>query len=201
MMTVKFDTTALQTKAKFDAATSSFRIAAIIQARAQKAAKILLSAIRGRTDRFKRSGKLSEAVYTTVKSTNTGLEVVGGVNLRLAPYARVQELGGVIRPKNGKFLTIPVGPNRDGRGVMLFSARQFIANPGVLGFVGSFVNRAKTAILGTRADGTFEPVFALKTSVRLKKVGYMQAARRDVNASVRDEIRGIAADLKKGVES
>lgn len=197
-MKIDIDTTALQASAKFKAATTSFKIAAMIQARAAKAAKILYNAIHARTNMLKRSGKLSKAVYTKVTSTNEGLEVIGGVDLKAAPYGRILEVGGTIRPKNGKFLTIPVGVNQGPQGAR-FSARQFIANPGVLGFVGSFVTREKTAIMGTRPDGTFEPVFALKTSVRLRKVGYMASAKRDASPSVLAEIRGIATDLKKAV--
>jgi len=51
-------------------------------------------------------------------------------------YAPIQEFGGVIRPKNARFLTIPLPPALTAAGVARFSARQLIAaNPGRTYFV------------------------------------------------------------------
>jgi hypothetical protein len=100
---------------------------------------------------------------------------VVGVDVVKAPGARANEFGATIRPTHGEFLTVPIGNALTGKKVAKFDARTLFANPRSLGYVGAFV--AKHVIFGKRADGSIDPLFALKRSVTLKKVGYLASAR------------------------
>lgn len=140
-------------------------------------------------DLNKRSGNLHRNIFYRIEGEGTtSLTVRAGVDLARALYARILNFGGVIVPKRAKFLTIPVGPNVTGNGVMRVNARQFISNPETLGFTGSFVNRQKTAIMGVRPDGEVEPVFALMKSVTIKKTGFVSNALANNKAFIRKEL-------------
>jgi hypothetical protein len=73
-----------------------------------------------------RSARLRDSIGFAV----TG-DSLGTLQLKVfsagVPYANLQEYGGVVRPKTGKFLTIPTPANLTGAGVPRFpSARDFI---------------------------------------------------------------------------
>lgn len=76
-----------------------------------------------------RTGALRRSIAGTVAATPEGLRLVlsaggrtGGSDLR---YAALQEYGGVIRPVNKKWLTIPVGAAKTRAGVTRGGARMF----------------------------------------------------------------------------
>ena len=147
----------------------------------------------------RRTGNLTRAVTYRLEGSESSAELVvrAGVDLSRAVYGRIQNFGGIIKPVNGKFLTIPVGVNKTGNGVMRVSAREFIRNPGSIGFTGSFVNRAKTAIMGVRENGKIEPVFALKTSVKIRKTGFVTNALAQDEDYILDQVSGAAADVTR----
>jgi hypothetical protein len=64
-----------------------------------------------------RTGTLRRALFS--RTGGSGDEYTGtvGFDLGLAPYARVQEKGGTIVPRNGTYLTIPIGEALTGKGV------------------------------------------------------------------------------------
>lgn len=83
----------------------------------QRSTAVVVGLLQG--NRLKvRSGLLWKSVNMEVKATGAGieLEVWAGRDARVR-YAALQEFGGVVRPKNGKSLAIPVGPARTGGGV------------------------------------------------------------------------------------
>jgi hypothetical protein len=137
-----------------------------------------------------RTGTLRRALYSRVFVDANGLDagVAVGADVKKAPQARVQEYGGTISAKGGGFLTIPVGPNLTGKGVMRVSASAFIANPESLGFDHAFVNPKKTAILGVRQDGSVEAVFALKRSVTLPERSYLRAGVNERRAWILEQL-------------
>jgi hypothetical protein len=142
-----------------------------------------------------RTRTLSRALFSRVDLDAGSKDAVLtiGADGTKAPYARAQEYGAVIRPKNGQFLTIPVGVNLTGNGVQRVSAREFIANPGALGFETSFVNRRRTAIMGATRGQKPEPVFALKTEVTLAERSYLRSAVTDRREWIMGQL-GIAVD-------
>lgn len=145
----------------------------------------------------KRTGNLSRAIFYRVEGSPTSREILvrAGVDLSKAVYGRIHEHGGVIRPKRSKFLTIPVGQNVTPNGVVRVNAREFISNPGSLGFTGSFVNRSKTAIMGVLADGQIEPVFALKTQVTIRKTGYVSSSLGKNTSFIQAQLKVIGAEF------
>ncbi len=69
-------------------------------------------ATRGRPGLIKRSGKLEGAIRGQLfggEEFGDSAIISVGVSLAEVPYARIQELGGVIRAKRSRFLVIPVG--------------------------------------------------------------------------------------------
>lgn len=130
-----------------------------------------------------RTGTLKRAVFDRVDVTGpTTAELHVGVDLAKAPYGRVQELGGTIRPTTADHLTIPLSAALTPNGVARFTARDVIANPFAFGFSGTFV--AKDIIFGTLGLGGkngkngkkgIVPLFALKTSVTLEARNYLKS--------------------------
>lgn len=137
-----------------------------------------------------RTGNLRRALYYRVFADANGLDagVYIGADVKKAPQARVQEFGGTITAKNGKNLAIPLGPALTGKGVARMSAREFIANPESLGFVRTFVNPAKTAILGVTKSGEVQAVFALKASVTLPERSYLRAGVNERKDWIRQQL-------------
>ena len=137
-----------------------------------------------------RTGRLRRAIFYRVEESADGVVVRAGADLSKAPYGRIHNFGGIIRPVKAKFLTIPVGSNLTPNGVMRVNAREFISNPGSLGFTGSYVNRAKTAIMGTREGVPPEPVFALSKSVTIRPTGYVTGSLEVNHGFTRDQLNG-----------
>lgn len=146
-----------------------------------------------------RTGNLRRALFYRIEESEKDREVLvrAGADLTKARYGRIHNFGGVIRPVRAQFLTIPQAPNLTGNGVMRVNAREFISNPGSIGFVGSFVNRKKTAILGVREDGQVEPVFALVKSVTIKPTGYMTGTLKAELPYVREQLGVVAEEITK----
>lgn len=146
-----------------------------------------------------RTGNLRRAIFYRVEGSEQSREVLvrAGANLTKAIYGRIQDVGGTITPRRAQFLTIPFGPNRTTNGVMRVDAREFISNPGSIGFTGSFVNRRKTAILGVRADGSVEPVFALVRFVRIKPTGYLANSLAETMPFIQEEMNLAADEVMK----
>ena len=141
-----------------------------------------------------RSGNLRRAIFYRVGSTSDDSFVFIGADLNKAIYARIQEYGGVIRPKNAAHLTIPIGEALTGNGVARFTARQLIQSPGSYGYVGTFTRNK--VIFGRRENKTFEPLFVLKDQVTIKRVGYLNDSMRER----KDWMRGVVKlELEKAI--
>lgn len=149
-----------------------------------------------------RTGNLRRAIFYRIETVAGSREALvrAGADLSKAVYGRIHNAGGTIVPVRSRFLTIPLNPNLTGNGVMRVNAREFISNPGSIGFTGSFVNRAKTVILGVRADGSIEPVFALARSVRIKPTGYITGSLEQNVPFIQDEMGLAASEIKREIE-
>ena len=137
-----------------------------------------------------RTGNLRRATFSRVEDTRGSVSAVLGIDSRKAPYGRIHEKGGTIRPKRARHLTIPLPAALTGVGVARFTARQVITNPGSFGYTGTFV--AKNVIFGKRGSDAIEPLFALKSQVTIKPVGYLAH-------TVDDKRRWIHAELQAAV--
>lgn len=136
-------------------------------------------------------------------------ETEQGLSMRLrpnVPYARIHEEGGTIRPTNAKFLTIPVGRAamlRDRTNRTDVTARDFIENPGLLGYDRAFFSK-KGAICGVRGSGagqTVEAVFLLRTSVAIPPRRYVSLALENVRAHVPQLVRSAIVSAARGREA
>jgi hypothetical protein len=102
------------------------------------------------------------------------------------PYAGVQERGGTIRPKRGKWLAQPVGPalTRAGRNRRT-SPRQF---PGL--FFRLSKQAGKALLMMPTKGGKAQVYFVLHRSVKLKGRHYLE-----------DALKGAALDLPHDLQS
>ena len=102
--------------------------------------------------------------------------VSGGVGSNLI-YARIQDQGGTITPKNAQNLTIPLSAVLTGNGVARYSARDIISNPRASGFDGTFF---RNGILFGKRGNEIVPLFSLKKSVAIRPHHYIQAALEQI---------------------
>ena len=77
-----------------------------------------------------RTGRLRNSIASTMKAQQGGLTITlsagGAVGGRPVRYARIQERGGTVTPKRGKWLAAPFGPALTAAGVPRFtSARAY----------------------------------------------------------------------------
>lgn len=94
-----------------------------------------------------------------------------------AVYSAIHEFGGTVAPVNKAFLTIPLEAVRNPSGTRTkFSAAELRDSPGQLGLKSTFINRARTAILGVQHGGGLVPLFAIADSVTIPARGYVSRA-------------------------
>jgi hypothetical protein len=120
----------------------------------------------------------------------TSQTVVVGGDLKVAPGLRIHEYGGTVTGK--PWLAIPLRAAQTPRGVARFRARDLRANPAAYGYTGSFIRN--DIIFGKRASGGIVPLFVLKRSVQLKRVGYLAETAREQLSTVIDIYRQATAD-------
>lgn len=141
-----------------------------------------------------RMGNLRRATFYRVTDEGSDIAVVIGMDAAKAPGARALEHGATITPKRSTYLTVPLPAAQTAKGVARFTARQVIHSPEAYGYVGTFVR--DKVILGKMAGGGIEPLFALKSQVVLKPVGYLAGttdekmpwARQTVSEAVRSAL-------------
>jgi len=138
----------------------------------------------------RRSGNLARSVGAEVR-------MVGPMTLRLvgfvrstAPYARIHEYGGVIKPKKAKFLAIPLQKTRGG--AASFASAMGPRNyPGKLTFVVSKKGNLLLGLVlykGGKQKG-FKPLYVLKRSVYIPP-------RLGLRATFMDEVRETWRELR-----
>lgn len=119
-----------------------------------------------------RSGNLRRSVFQSVLRETHDAVLTVGVDLVKAPQGRAHEYGAVIRPRQARRLTIPIGAALTVKGVTRFTAKEVIAAPAAFGFVGTFFR--KHVLFGVKRGQPLVPLFVLVEQVRLKPVGYVQ---------------------------
>jgi hypothetical protein len=119
-----------------------------------------------------RTGNLALSLSAVVSGSS-----LNDLTLRLATsgfkYARIQEFGGEIRPKNSKFLTIPTSENLTASGQARFpSARNFISShPG------------QTFFLRTKSDGGNSLLLMYRAFKGKRKGLFGPTAERDIRTT------------------
>lgn len=136
-----------------------------------------------------RSGLLRNSVGMKVTATASGyeLEVFAGRDARVR-YAAIQEFGGVVRPKRGRFLAIPVGPARTGAGVTKGGWESPRTAPVKLRFVPIRGGTMGRLVMDQRGKST--TAYLLVRSVRIKPKHYM----RDTQAAAQAAFPDLFAD-------
>jgi len=124
----------------------------------------LLATTRMRT----RSGALRRSIRGTASGTTVTVTAGehGGEPLK---YARIQELGGTVRPTRAKYLSIPVGPALTAAGVSKYASPRQV--PGL-----HFVQSLKGQPLLADQEGTVW--FVLKKSVTIKAKHFLRDGLR-----------------------
>lgn len=130
----------------------------------------------------KRTRTLARSLHLeVVQATDSYAEVEIGTDLE---YARIQEYGGTITPKNAKYLAVP-----------LTEAARAATSP--LLFAGElhFVPRAGGGTGGTLRDDAGEAQYALVTSVTIPAHPYLRPAIDENEQAALDEMERVLARL------
>jgi hypothetical protein len=145
---------------------------------AKKSGTLVQNEVRQTADRLskKGTGTLSRSFEVTIKGRGKEFAVEVSSDL---PYAKIQEFGGTITPKQGRFLTIPLNRQAKNR-----RART----------IPNLHKRGKSLWLGDT------PMYALARSVRIPAKGYLHKAMANSRAKLRillgDAVRLIARNAK-----
>lgn len=101
-------------------------------------------------------------------------------------YARIQELGGIVRPVKGKYLTIPLDAAKTGPGI----GRPAATFPG-LAFAQSL--KGQPMLVMSHGPNAGTPYFLLVKSVEIKPKFYLRDALATVMAGLPDTLASEAA--------
>jgi len=142
--------------------------------------RVVQSAAQAKAPR--KTSTLARSIHTEVtKSSPQYVEVAVGTDLE---YAAIQEFGGVIKPKNAKFLAIPVSS----------AAKQHVS-PGNYPDKLNFVPRPSGGMLVDRAG---EIHFILQTSVTIPAHPYLRPALDENESETVNAMAAVlAAKLRK----
>lgn len=131
-----------------------------------------------------RTGNLRRSVGAKVEAVSDGAEVrlrAGGGD-RDVKYGRIQEEGGRITPKNGRYLAIPVGPALTSSGVSRYRSPRDVPNlvflrsksgQAMLVQASDQRNTRGSLVKGGKAGTVF---YILKTSVSIRGKHYLRDA-------------------------
>lgn len=134
-----------------------------------------------------RSGRLRASITGTVEQVAGDFAIVLRAGTRdggAVAYARIQEEGGTIRPKRGRFLKIPVGPALTGAGVARLP-------PGRAGKQLRFVPTSKGGLL-IAADG--QVWYVLRPQVTIPARPYLAPALRAVEPQLQTRLDSLIRD-------
>jgi hypothetical protein len=144
------------------------------------------------------TGRLAASIAGVTREKPGGVEsaVGSGSDHARAPvvYARIQELGGEVRPKRGKYLAIPIGAARLPRGGAVYSTARLDPTPM------AFVRSLKGQPLLVDA-ATAEPRYLLRTLVRIRPKFYLRDAVETIAPQLEGSLVSLLARVLGGSES
>lgn len=116
------------------------------------------------------------------------------------PYARIQEEGGVVRPKNKRYLTVPLpdaltpGGSLKGGARLVPRGNKYQTADGLPTFV--FRSKRGNLLVGARArNGRLRLLYALKPQVTLKpRLGFRETFERVTRPMIDVELRRAAVE-------
>jgi phage gpG-like protein len=141
----------------------------------------------------RRSGGLVASILDSVRVTGATMDSVQGAIGSNKPYARIQEFGGTITPKKGKFLAIPLPAALDSNGLPLRSSPRDWPN--------AFCRRSKAGnLLIFQKRGTMIiPLYVLKSSVTIPpRLGLKKTLDAGVPYFVDRAMDQMVKNLQKG---
>ena len=147
-----------------------------------------------------RTGKLRQSIVGRVQGEKdlTKLAVLLTAGNRSVPYARIQEMGGVVRPRRARNLRIPLPHILTGAGAV--KGKYQIYNQGGKWMTGdgkpTWISRSGRAIM-VNEGGRPTPIWALKREVKLKPRLGLGSAINDGSDMMRTEVlRAIRRSLQ-----
>lgn len=125
-----------------------------------------------------RTGRLRSSIASSVEAAGESLSLVlraGGVGTdKDVKYARLQEIGGTVRPIKGKYLAIPVGPAKTAAGVSRYASPRDV--PGLV-FVQSLKGQPLLVQLtGKGGKAKVTVWYVLRRSVTVRARPYLKPA-------------------------
>jgi len=154
---------------------------------AEREAKIRVGAF----PRFTRSGRLRASIGASAT------EIANGAELRLRAgggtgqvrYARIQEHGGTIVPRSGKFLAIPVGPALTGAGVSRFASPRDVPDLVLVQSRGGQWMLVKNTGSGRGKREQMQVWYLLRRSVFIPSRPYLAPAMAETRAALPAQLR------------
>ena len=163
----------IQTKFSGTAAKQLSETAKRLRANTKKmalaAGRLLRTNIATEVDRFAENptGALADSFVVLVGPSKEGETPKAQVTIESTkPYAGIHERGGIIRPRNSKYLAIPLTPMARKIRPRMWGGRLF----------GITSKRGNRLLVTRRAGGGVKPQFLLRRSVRIKKKAYVTKA-------------------------
>lgn len=126
-------------------------------------------------------GSISDLIdgLRSVETKSVYVGILGNVDSEFIKIAAANEFGAVIKPKKGKFLTIPLVPEAKGKSPRSFGDLKLIRKKGSKGEAGGVL---------ARVNGTsIEPIFALVKQVIIPERSFLRETFE--NTTVIDAIR------------
>jgi phage gpG-like protein len=143
-----------------------------------------------------RTNKLRESIVPgPIQETDTSIAGIVGTN---TIYARIQELGGTVTPKNARSLAIPLDAVLTANGVARYTAREIFDAPSEGGFSRVFTHNG--IIFGATGKGKNEewtPLFVLKGSVTIPAHNYMARALASLHDAMQEEMKSALTQAVK----
>ncbi len=124
-----------------------------------------------------RTGQLRRTQYYKVKESGDKIIGIQGAKV---PYGRAHELGAVIRPKTGQWLTIPLNAAKTASGVARGPARSFSNT--------FFLKKGGNLLLMQKKGDQIVPLFVLKKEVRIPKRPFLRPGIMEKLPVIRREI-------------
>jgi hypothetical protein len=132
----------------------------------------------------RRTGRLAGSIRGVVRD-DLSASVSAGLHGSPVAYARVQERGGTIRPRRGRYLAVPAGPARTAAGVSRYASPRDVPGLRFVPWRGSGMLVKET---GKGKNKSIEPWFFLVRSVTLKPRRYLAAAFVTAEIRLRDAL-------------